>query len=100
MERCREEFPVRLMCRCLQVSASGYYAWRHRPASRRAQENGRLLEGIRKLHAASDGVMGAPRIWEELCYAGERCGKKRVARLMRVHGLAGIPQRRRWRSKV
>lgn len=99
MERCREEFAVRLMCRCLKVSASGYYAWRHRPESRRAQENQRLLERIRALHAASDGVLGAPRIWEELRYTGEGCGKKRVARLMRVHGLAGIPQRRRWRSK-
>jgi putative transposase len=100
MERCREEFAVRLMCRCLKVSASGYYAWRHRPLSRRAQENHRILNRIRELHAGSDGVMGAPRIWEELRYVGERCSKKRVARLMRVNGLAGIPQRRRRRSKA
>ena len=100
MERCREQCAVRLMCRCLKVSASGYYAWRHRPASRREQENGRLLERIRELHTRSDGVLGAPRMWEELRYAGERCGKNRVARLMWVHGLQGIPQKRRWRGKA
>jgi putative transposase len=99
IERCREAFPVRLMCRCLRVSASGYYGWRGRPVSRRKQANKRLLVRIRSLHAESDGVFGSPRMWEELRYVGEPCSRNRVARLMRDDGLRGIPQRRRWRTK-
>jgi putative transposase len=99
IERCRDAFPVRLMCRCLKVSASGYYGWRERPASRRKQSNKQLLVRIRSLHAESDGVFGSPRMWEELRYLGESCSRNRVARLMRDDGLRGIPQRRRWRTK-
>ena len=99
IERCREAFPVRLMCRCLRVSPSGFYGWRNRPASRREQANQRLLVRIRRLHAQSDGVFGSPRMWEELRYLGESCSRNRVARLMRKSGLRGIPQRRRWRTK-
>jgi putative transposase len=99
IERCREAFPVRLMCRCLRVSASGYYGWRDRPASQRRQSNERLLARIRSLHAESDGVFGSPRMWEELRYLGESCSRNRVARLMRNDGLRGIPQRRRWGMK-
>ena len=99
IERCREAFPVRLMCRCLRVSTSGYYGWRDRPASLRKQANERLLARIRVLHTQSDGVFGSPRMWEELRYLGEPCSRNRVARLMRRDGLRGIPQRRRWRTK-
>jgi putative transposase len=99
IERCREAFPVRMMCRCLKVSASGYYGWRERPASRRKQSNVRLLARIRSLHAESDGVFGSPRMCEELRYLGEPCSRNRVARLMRDDALRGIPQRRRWRKK-
>lgn len=100
IERCRKTFPIRLMCRCLQVSASGYYGWVTRPASPRAQENARLLAHMRDVHTQHDGVIGSPRMWEELRYAGERCGRHRVARLMRQAGLQGVPQRRRWRRKA
>jgi len=99
IDRCRDAFPVRLMCRCLRVSASGYYGWRDRPASGRKQANERLLARIRVLHAESDGVLGSPRMWEELRYRDESCSRNRVARLMRNDGLRGIPQRRRWRRK-
>jgi putative transposase len=99
IERCRDAFPVRMMCRSLRVSPSGYYAWRGRPASRRRQANQRLLVRIRNLHAESDGVFGSPRMWEELRYLGESCSRNRVARLMKDDGLRGIPQRRRWRKK-
>ena len=97
--RCRDAFPIRLMCRCLRVSPSGYYGWATRPPSARAQENARLLARIRGLHADQDGVVGSPRMWEDLRYAGERCGRHRVARLMRRAGLQGLPQRRSWRKK-
>ena len=70
-----------------------------RPPSARAQENARLLARIHQLHADHDGVVGSPRIWEDLRYAGERCGRHRVARLMRRAGLQGVPQRRQWRKK-
>ncbi len=99
IDRCRDAFPVRLMCRCLRVSASGYYGWRDRPASGRKRANRRLLAQIRVLHAESDGVFGSPRMWEELRYRGECCSRNRVARLMRKNGLRGIPQRRSWRRK-
>ena len=69
-------------------------------ASARAQAKARLLVQIQALHAAQDGVVGSPRIWEELRYAGERCGRHRVARLMRRAELQGVPQRRHWRRKA
>ncbi len=99
IDRCRDAFPVRMMCRCLEASPSGYYGWRNRPLSTRARDNQRLLKRIRWHHAESDGVLGSPRIWDELRYEGETCSKNRVARLMRVDGLQGIPQKRRWRKK-
>ena len=100
IERCREAYPVRMMCRLLGVSASGFYdAVRRRP-SRRALANAHLVEQIRVLHAESDGVMGSPRITDELRYRGERCGRNRVARLMREAELRGIPQKRRWTKKT
>ena len=100
IERCREAFPVRMMCRHLQVSASGYYDWRGRQPSQRVLTNIKLFKRIQALHTDSDGVMGAPRIWEELRYAGFSYGKNRVARLMQINGLQGIPQKRRWKSKA
>jgi putative transposase len=100
IQRCRNAFPIRLMCRCLRVSPSGYYGWVTRPPSVRTRENARLLNRIRQLHTDHDGVVGSPRVWEELRYTGERCGRHRVARLMRRAGLRGIPQRRRWRQKA
>ena len=100
IQRCRDVFPIRLMCRCVRVSPSGYYGWVTREPSARAQENTRLLARIRQLHADQDGVVGSPRMWEDLRYAGERCGRHRVARLMRRAGLQGVPQRRSWRIKA
>ena len=100
IERCRDAFPIRMMCRCLRTSSSGYYDWRTREPSARAIDNQRLLERIEALHTASDGVMGSPRTWEDLRYEGETCSENRVARLMRLQGIRGIPQRRRWHSKT
>ncbi len=91
IERCRETYSVQMMCRRLGVSTSGYYGWRKRPPSARAQDNLRLVERITGLHAESGGVLGSPRIWEGLRYEGEICSKNRVACLMRVSDLNGIP---------
>src|SRR5262245_40025401 len=86
---------VATMCRVLEVSPSGYYAWRKRPASKRSQEDVVLLRQIRTAHVASDGTYGAPRIYAELVDVGVRVGRDRVARLMREAGIVGV-SRRRW----
>ena len=70
IERCREAFLIRMMCRCLKMSASGDYDWRERPLGRRAQANERLLDRTEQMHHQNDGVMGNPRIWEELARGG------------------------------
>lgn len=87
--RHRGEHSVRLMCRVLEVSATGYYAWRKRGPSARAIADERLMLNIRIVHRESDETYGAPRVQEELRDQGYRVGKKRVARLMRAHGLVG-----------
>jgi len=70
------------MCRVLQISRSGYYAWRSRPESRRSVENRRLLVHIRAIHRQSKRTYGSPRITDELHDRGIHCNVKRVARLM------------------
>lgn len=92
--RRRNQYPVKLMCQLLKVSRSGFYAWQSRPESQRAQDDLTLLEAIRRIHAASGGVYGAPRIHAELIEEGYQCGRHRVARLMRQAGLCGCPRRR------
>lgn len=99
IERCRDAFPVSMMCCLLKVSPSGYYEWRDRKPSRRQQDNARLLRKIRCIHQESDGVFGSPRIWEELRYEGEPCSVNRVARLMKANDVLGIPSRKQWRKR-
>lgn len=82
-------YPVRLLCRVMQVSRSGFYAWRRRPKSERAKQDEVLTEKIKAIHAQSRGLYGAPRVHAELRDQEVRCGKKRVARLMRSVGLRG-----------
>ncbi|WP_413813854.1 IS3 family transposase, partial [Stutzerimonas balearica] len=95
IQRCRNEYPVRLMCRCLKVSASGYYAWQDREPSARAQENARLVKRIREIHEDSRGVIGAPRMHEDLLDEGEVVSLNRVARLMAAERIQGWPRRKR-----
>ena len=92
--RRRTQYPVRMMCRLLKVSSSGYYAWRVRPESQRAQTDRELTRVIRRLHADSQGVYGSPKMRDELKDEGYRCGRHKVARLMRLAGLRGCPKRR------
>ncbi len=84
---------VATVCRVLGVSASGYYAWRHRPRSARAQADQALLEQIRAIHAHSRGTYGAPRIHAELAAQGVHVSRKHVARLLQAAGLAGVSRR-------
>ena len=83
----REVFLVRVMCSVLHVSASGYYAWRDRPESARAQANRALVEDIRRVHAGSRRRYGSPRVHAFLRAEGKRVGCNRVARLMHMHGI-------------
>ena len=88
---------VRMMCRLLDVSPSGYYAWLKDLLSDRAIEDVRLLRLIRASFKASQGVYGAPRVFLDLREAGETCSKHRVARIMRESGMrayAGYRTRR------
>ena len=67
--------------------------------SQRAAENRRLRRRILTLHGEHHGVLGAPRMHEELFYEGERVSLNRAARLMAAERLQGIPQRWAWRRK-
>jgi putative transposase len=81
------EYPVRCLCRSLGVSASGFYVWRDRPESRRRRENGVLVAIMGDIHRSVSQTYGSPRMPAELLARGFRCGRHRVARLMRQHGL-------------
>jgi putative transposase len=78
----------------LQVSHSGYYAWAKRPPSARATRDALLLPQIIASHERSDSTYGSPRILGDLKDAHEYVGRKRVARLMRTAGIAGVSRRR------
>lgn len=92
---------IALVCRVLQVSRAGFYAWRDRPPSARQQADQRLTERIRQVHQASRGTYGSPRVHAELRARGERCARKRVARLMRLACLQSCrAKRRRVRTTV
>jgi putative transposase len=90
------EYPVRLMCRVLEVSPAGFYVWRRRAPSARARTDAGVLLHVREAYRASAGTYGAPRIHQDLQEAGLRVGKKRVARLMRTDGLVARVRRRTW----
>ena len=89
----RQEFRVRLMCQVLDVSSSGYYAWRKRPSSAREMANNTLLKEVKAAHQASNGVYGSPRIYHEV-KGKVSCSQNRVARLMKKHGIAAKQKRR------
>jgi putative transposase len=81
-------YPVRVMCRVLRVSPSGYYRWCQQPQSQRAQQDQQLLGQIKMVHQQSRQIYGSPKIQQALRQQGVRCGRNRVMRLMRQAGLA------------
>jgi transposase InsO family protein len=91
------DYGIERMCRVLEVSVSGYYAWQQRPMSTRQQADARLLEAIRSIHQASRGLYGSPRIHAVLLQRGVRCSRKRVVRLMQQ---TGIRSQRRVRRRM
>ena len=84
-----------IQCRVLEVSPSGYYAWRTRTPGPRARRDAALTGEIRRVHATSRGTYGAPRIQAELAATGTAVSRKRVARLMRGAGVRGVSRRKR-----
>ncbi|HEV2126452.1 MAG TPA: IS3 family transposase [Chloroflexota bacterium] len=96
VEREKAKHSVTRMCQMLGVSPSGYYAWRKRGPSHRSQEDARLLEIIKAIHAKSRRTYGTPRIHAELRRKHQiHCSRRRVARLMREAGLEGVYRRRK-----
>jgi putative transposase len=90
------QYPIAIQCRVLELSVSGYYAWLHRETSRRQREDDGIAEVILGIYHDSDRTYGAARIHADLRLAHDiRVSRKRVARLMREYGLAGV-HRRRW----
>jgi len=92
--RHRSVWPVRTMCRLLDVSPSGFYDWYNRAPSRRGQDNERLTARIRSSFIQSDRTYGSPRVWRDMLDLGERCSENRVARLMRAAHLQARGKRR------
>lgn len=88
-------YPIRTMCRVLEVSSSGYYAWRKREAPTRTKANAGLLEKIQVIHEESDGTYGAPRVHADLPAKGASASLNRVARVMKAAGIRGV-SRRKW----
>ena len=90
----KADYSVALLCRCLQVTRSGFYAWRGRSPSARAERDGVLRTKLRAFHTASRQRYGRPRLWKDLREDGEAVSEKRVARLMREAQIQGrVPKR-------
>ena len=89
------EYSVQCMCRVLEVTRSGYYAWEPEKTGSREQENRILVGHIHKEYKTSRQTYGSPRIWAALQGQGVPCGRHRVARLMHKEGLSP-KKRRRW----
>jgi putative transposase len=92
----KANYPISVLCAVLGVSESGFHDWRTRAPSPRSLANAALTETIREIHHMSRGTYGSPRVWAELRLGADiRVSRKRVERLMRLHGLEGIYRRRR-----
>ena len=90
-------FSITRMCQVLNVSRSGYYDWKSRPASARTQANEALLKHIEQVHQRARQCYGADKTWRALIAQGVRCGRHRVARLRRQ---AGIEAKRKRRFRI
>lgn len=95
IEQYKQEFPVIVMCRILDVSESGFYAWRKRPACQRCREDAQLTQDIQQVFERHQGRYGSPRIYRELKDGGRKIARKRVARLMREADISARRKRRR-----
>lgn len=87
MQEHRDRFRLKSMCKVLKVSRSGYYVWRKRMPSKRVIANNKLLGSILDIYKKRRKVYGSPRITDELNECGIRCGKNRIARIMKENGI-------------
>jgi len=94
IDAAKKEFPVQRLCKVLEVSPSGYFAWKSRPASQRQRDDLVLLAHVRSAFALSNRTYGSPRMTHELRGQGLEAGRRRVARLMRENGLRARRPRR------
>ena len=85
MEEYRDTFTLKRMSKALRISRSGYYQWRKRLPSTREKDNERLLGQIREVYNSRRRVYGSPRITAEINSKGIRCGKNRIARIMKAN---------------
>lgn len=90
----QSEFPIFLMCRVLDVSRSGYYAWLKHPESKRDQDDNALSQEILEIYQESFCTYGSPRVYRELKRRGKHIGEKRIVRLMRKDGLRAKTKRK------
>ena len=94
IEGYRGQFSVSAMCRVLEVSSSGYYAWRKQDERRRKREDRALTLEIKRIHQESKRTYGSPRIHQELRAMGLSCSRKRVVRLMQENDLRAKQKKR------
>jgi putative transposase len=94
IDQAKEQFPVQRLCSVLGVSASGYFAWKDRPACRRQRDDLVLLAHARSAFALSNGTYGSPRMTRELQDNGFAVGRRRTARLMRENDIKARQKRR------
>jgi putative transposase len=94
IDAAKAEFPIQRLCQVLEVSQSGYFAWRSRPACQRQREDLVLLAHVRSAFRESNGTYGSPRMTRELQDQGLPIGRRRTARLMRENGLKARQKRR------
>ena len=95
IEEQSQEYPIRQLCAALDVSRSGYYAWRAGQQSARELANREMAQQIKQLFEAKRQRYGSPRITEQLRRQGQVCNHKRVERLMRQEGLKARSGRKR-----
>jgi len=94
IDAAKKEFPVQRLCKVLDVSPSGYFAWKGRPACRRQRDDMVLLAHVRSAFTLSNETYGSPRMVHELRDNGLSIGRRRVARLMRENGMKARQKRR------
>ena len=94
IDAAKAEFPIQRLCQVLEVSQSGYFAWRSRPACQRQRDDLVLLAHVRSAFRESHGTYGSPRMTRELQDQGLPIGRRRTARLMRENGLKARQKRR------
>ena len=94
MKEHRDRYRLQSMCNVLNVSRSGYYGWKRRRPSNRQQENLDLLRNIQEIYKKRRRIYGSPRITNELNENGIRCGKNRVARIMKENGIRAYIRKR------